>query len=175
MTLKIILSIIRLSWGGIGKGEKCIIILAIISIVILHSFIALYIDRLNHIKGNSNTNWGLIPFANVYLLGELVFNKLVGVIMFIGSILSIDYHITLLGTRYGFDLIPNSLRITLFIIVLAITIILLIFAAIEYGKTVGNNKYVGNDLIFYIKETLWILVLIIAIYVLFFIIKKYSV
>lgn len=155
--------------------EKFIIILAIISIVILHSFIALYIDRLNHIKGNSSTNWGLIPFANVYLLGELLFNKLVGAILFIGSVLSVDYHVTLLGTRYGFDIIPYSLRITLFIIVLAITIILLIFAVIEYGKTVRNNKYVGNDLTFFIKETLWILILIIVIYIFFFIIKKYSV
>lgn len=155
--------------------EKFMIILAIVSIVILHSFIALYIDRLNHIKGNSSTNWGLIPFANIYLLGELIFNKLVGAILFIGSIISVDYHVTLLGNRYGFDIIPYSLRITLFIIVLILTIILLIFAIIEYGKTVGNNKFIGNDLTFFIKETLWILVLVLVIYLFFFIIKKYSV
>lgn len=155
--------------------EKFMIILAIIAIVILHSFIALYIDRLNLIKGNSSTNWGLIPLVNIYLLGDLVFNKLIGVILFIVSTISVDYHITLLGTRYGFDIIPYSLRITLFIIVLIMTIILLIFAIIEYGKTAGNNKFIGNDLTFFIKETLWILILIIAIYVFFFIIKKYSV
>ncbi len=151
------------------------IILAIVSIVILHSFIALYIDRLNSIKGNSSTNWGLIPFVNVYLLGEVLFNKLVGLILFIGSILSVDYHITLLGTRYGFDIIPYSLRITLFIIMLIITVILLIFAAIEYKEVIKNNTYIGNELTFFIKETLWILVLIIVIYIFFLILKKYSV
>ena len=153
------------------------ILLAIISIVILHSFIALYIDRLNQIKGNSSTNWGSIPCVNVYLLGELLFNKLVGAILFIGSVLSIDYHITFLDTKYGFDIIPYSLRLTLFIIVLIITIILLIFAVLEYRETTKNNNSNNTvkDILFFIKETLWILVLIIAIYILFIIIKKYSV
>lgn len=156
--------------------EKFMIILAIISIVILHSFIALYIDRLNRIKGNSSTNWGLIPFTNIYLLGELLFNKLVGVILFIGSILSIDYHVTLLGNRYGFDIIPNGIRIALFTLMLIITIGLIIYSAIKCREVIKNNsKYEENDLIFFIKETLWILVLILVIYFFFIIIKKYSV
>ena len=120
--------------------EKFIIILAIISIVILHSFIALYIDRLNYIRGNSSTNWGLIPFVNVYLLGEALFNKLVGVLLFIVSIVSVDWHITLLGKTYGFDILPIHYRLTLFIILLIVVIIFLVYAAVIYDRKVKKTN-----------------------------------
>ena len=153
-------------------------VLLIVAIVLLHSFIALYIDRTNRIKGNSGTNWGLIPLVNVYLLGESLFNKLMGAILFIGAFLSIDWHITLLGTKYGFDLLPIDYRITLLVIMVIVVICLVVYAAVIYAKVAKDtNNYDdnGKDLIFFIKETLWILVLVLVLYILYFIIKKYSV
>ena len=153
-------------------------VLLIVAIVLLHSFIALYIDRTNRIKGNSGTNWGLIPLVNVYLLGELLFNKLTGAILFIGAFLSIDWHITLFGTKYGFTLLPIDYRITLLIIMIITVICLVVYAAVIYAKVAKDtNNYDdnGKDLIFFIKETLWILVLVLVLYILYFIIKKYSV
>ena len=152
------------------------IILLIVAIVILHSFIALYIDRIGHIKGNTSTNWGLIPFVNVYLLGEALFNKLVGVLLFIVSIVSVDWHITLLGKTYGFDILPIHYRLTLFIILLIVVIIFLVYAAVIYDRKVKKtNIQYGHDLLFFIKETLWILALVGALYLLLFIVSKYSV
>ena len=47
-------------------------IIALIILLVIHSLIAYYVDKFKMLKGDKVTNWSLVPFANIFLLGKYV-------------------------------------------------------------------------------------------------------
>ncbi len=141
------------------------LIISIIIVLCMHPMIGMYVDKMRFVNHEARTNWALIPFTNVYLLGKYAFDFLIGIALFIITILGMRYSVTILGEKYGFSLLPNTLRITLYIISFIATVALLIYIAVKYARITNHKDKINlDDLIYYIKETLWIIVFVVAVY-----------
>lgn len=142
---------------------KLIILIAIA--ICLHSLIALYIDKYKIIEEDEITNYALIPFINLYLLGKYVFNEIIGIALFIFSFFVVDFNIVIFKHEYGIEILPTTTRIILFIIYVLIIIITLIYGIKKYNVLTGyKDKFDIDDIIYYLKETIWITIFFIAIY-----------
>ena len=151
-------------------------IISIIVAVILHAIIGMYIDKLKLLKGEPRTNWELVPFTNVYLLGKHTFNRVVGFILFVCLFFVVNWTITLFGQRFGFMIFNDSLRHILFTIYLIIIVIILICAMVKYNRlTDGKDRFQFIDLVYYLKETLWILIFFVAIYLFILFVRSASI
>ena len=151
-------------------------IVSIIVAIILHALIGMYIDKLKFIKGESRTNWELIPFTNLYLLGKHTFNRVVGAILFVCAFFVVNWTITLYGEQFGFMIFNDTLRHILFVIYLIVVIIILICAIVKYNSlTEDNDRFKLIDLVYYLKETLWILAFFVAIYLFILFIRRASI
>lgn len=141
------------------------LIISLIIVFCLHPIIAMYVDKFRIVNHESRTNYALIPFANIYLLGKYAFDVLVGIVLLIVLVLGVDYSITIFGVKYGFSIIPTALRITLYLISFVAAIVLVVCSAMKYSRITKHKDRIDiDDLIYYIKETLWIIVFVAAIY-----------
>ena len=140
-------------------------VLVIIVLVFLHALIGLYVDKFKVLKKEQITNWSLIPFTNMYLLGKHTFNRIVGVLLLIALFFVVDFTITIVDTKYGLTILNDTLRHTLFIVYFVITVFILVCSVRKYNViTKGKDTFKFDNIIYYIKETLWILALLVAIY-----------
>ncbi len=152
-----------------------LLIIAIIILIVVHSLIAYYIDKFKALKGEKITNFSLVPFCNMYLLGKHVFNIILGIIFFIAVFFVVDLTITVEGVKYGITIVNDNLRSALFIIYFIVTIFTLVFASRRYNyQTRGKDRFRFEDLIYYLKETLWIVLLFIIVYAFLFFIIGYT-
>lgn len=53
-------------------------IVILILIFIIYVVQAIFLSKFNKLKNGYGTAMGLVPIANIYLLGKLTFNKIVG-------------------------------------------------------------------------------------------------
>ena len=144
--------------------------------IFIHAFMALYIDRLSYAKTGKSTNWELVPFANVYLIGKYAYNRIIGAILFVCLFFVVKWEITLLGAKYGLNIIPPVLRTILFVLYLIIIIGVLIHAVGEYNRLTENkDPFKWYDLVYFIKETIWLIVLFVAIYLFAIFIRRASI
>lgn len=133
--------------------------------VCMHSLIAMYVDKLRFLKRKPMTNWGLIPFANMYLLGTYAIDVIVGILLFVLLFFAVDFSITLFGVKYGFSILTDTARQILFFIYFIGTICLLVYSASKYNKFTNNkDRFYLDDIIYYLKETLWIVIFCIVLY-----------
>jgi hypothetical protein len=147
----------------VGIGMELII--SLIIVMCMHPMIGMYVDKMRFVNHEARTNYALIPFANVYLLGKYAVDVLIGIAMLIITVLGMRYFVTVFGVKYGFNLLPNAIRITLYIISFIATIILLVYVAMKYARITNHKDRIDlDDLIYYIKETLWIIILFVAVY-----------
>lgn len=80
-----------------------------------------------------------IPIANIYLLGKLTFNKVVGWILILIYILNGNYTITFNCIEKSFSLLPENISSIVYIIHSLIVFSLFIFAIIKYNDLKKNN------------------------------------
>lgn len=150
-------------------------IFAIIILIVVHSLIAFYVDKFKVLKGDRISNFSLVPFSNMYLLGKYVFNILIGVILFIALFFVVNFTITLDDIKYGVTILNSNLRSVLFIVYFIVTIFTLVYASRKYNYlTRGKDRFKFVDLIYYLKETLWIVLLFVIIYAFLFFVVGYT-
>ena len=141
------------------------LIISLIIVMCMHPLIGMYVDKMRFVNHEARTNYALIPFANVYLLGKYAFDVLIGIAMFIVTVLGMRYFVTVFGVKYGFNLLPSALRIVLYIISFVASVCLLIYVAMKYARITNHKDKIDlDDLIYYIKETIWIIIFFVAIY-----------
>lgn len=141
------------------------LIISLIIVMCMHPMIGMYVDKMRFVNHEARTNYALIPFANIYLLGKYAFDVLIGLALLIVTVLGTRYFVTIFGVKYGFDLLPSTIRIVLYIIAFITTICLLIYVGIKYAKITNHKDKIDiDDLIYYIKETVWIIILLVAVY-----------
>lgn len=140
-------------------------VIFIIILVIVHSLIGLYVDKFKSLKKEPITNWSLVPFSNVYLLGKYTFNWIIGILLFIALFFVVDFSITIVDTKYGITILNDNLRYILFIVYFIIIIFTLVCSVRKYNLLTKNkNKFKIDDIIYYLRESLWILILFVIIY-----------
>ena len=141
------------------------LIISIIIGICMHSLIAMYIDKLRHLHHKGRTNWALVPFTNVYLLGKYAFDIIVGVVLFVVLFFVVDFSVTFFDNTYGFSLFTDNARTILFIVYFVVILGILYYSSLKYNKATKNkDRFSFNSIIYYLKETLWIVILCIAIY-----------
>lgn len=144
---------------------KLFLIISIIIGIFMHSFIAMYIDKLRLLYKKARTNWALIPFANMYLLGKYAVDIILGVILLILLFVVVNYSVTFFDITYSISLFTDKVRTILFVIYFIGTICLLVYASGKYNKATSyKDRFDFDDIVYYIKETLWIVLFFIAIY-----------
>lgn len=141
------------------------LIISIIIGVCMHSIIAMYIDKLRLLYKKARTNWALVPFVNMYLLGKYAVDIILGVILFVLLFVVINFSVTFFDITYSISLFTDRIRTILYVVYFIATICLLVYASSKYNKATNyKDRFDIDDIIYYIKETLWIVVLFIAIY-----------
>ena len=141
------------------------LILFILIAIVLHALIGLYVDKLKLLEKDRLTNYSLLPFSNVYLLGKYTFNWVIGFILVLILLLVSDYTIFILGKEYGFQIISEGVRKIFFDIYFIVILVVLFLAVRKYNAaTKGKDRLSFDDLIYYLKESIWIAIFFIAIY-----------
>ena len=139
--------------------------ISIIIGIFMHSFIAMYIDKLRLLYKKARTNWALVPFVNMYLLGKYAVDIILGVILFLLLAVVVNYSVTFFDITYSISLFTNKIRTVLFVVYFIGTICLLFYASGKYNKATNyKDRFDFDDIVYYIKETLWIVLFFIAIY-----------
>ncbi len=147
----------------VGYGMK--LVLFILVAIVLHSLIGLYVDKLKILRKDRLTNYSLLPFSNVYMLGKYTFNWVIGFILLLILLLVSDYTITFLDKEYGVQLISEGVRKIFFDIYFIIILVVLFLAVRKYnGDTRGKDRLSFNNLAYYLKESIWIALFFIGIY-----------
>ena len=150
-------------------------IIALIILIVIHALIGYYVDKFKMLKKDKVTNWSLVPFANIFLLGKYVLNFVSGILLFIALIIVSNYTILVDNVRYGITLIDNNVRTILFIVYFIIIVFTLVFANRKYNAlTRYKDMFKFERLIYYLKETLWILLFFVIIYAFLVFVIGYS-
>ena len=141
------------------------LIISLIVFVCIHSLIAMYIDKLRFVGREHRTNFALIPFCNVYLLGRYAFDVIVGIVLFVGLFFVADFSVALFNVKYGFSILSGYTRYILFVIYFLAIVCILFYVSGKYNRfTNYKDRFDVDDIIYYVKETFWILVLCTSIY-----------
>lgn len=100
---------------------------------------AIFLNKFHKLVYGKGTAMAWIPIANIYLLGKLSFNKVVGWILILIYILNGNYTITFNGIEKSFSLLPENISSIVYIIHSLIVFSLFIFAIIKYNDLKKNN------------------------------------
>ncbi|MCI9435260.1 MAG: hypothetical protein HFI86_08355 [Bacilli bacterium] len=116
-------------------------IVILILIFIIYVVQAIFLSKFNKLKKGYGTAMGWVPIANIYLLGKLTFNKIVGWIL-IGLIFSTaTLTITINGVENKYKLFPDDINIIVSRLLALLILGLFIYAIIKYIR-------IKNDRIF---------------------------
>ena len=110
--------------------------LVIILIVVLAIYIAvsIFLNKFNKLVYGTGTALAWIPICNVYLLGKLTFNKIVGWVLVACIFLTASYSTTINGVTKTYTILPSNISDTVEDIYGLAVFILLIYAIIKYNK-----------------------------------------
>ena len=123
----------------IEKITPSIIIFGIV-ILIFYIIIAIFLSKLNRVMYGKKTIISWIPILNIYLLGKLSVNKLIGWLLVIISFLISSYDLTILNKHFEFSFIPDSLKMIFGIVYIVILIFLIVVSIFKYKRLKLNEK-----------------------------------
>ncbi|MEG0826716.1 MAG: hypothetical protein RR290_04710 [Clostridia bacterium] len=126
---------------GALTGFLIVILLVSLAIYIVS---AIFLNKFNKLVYGKGTAMAWIPIFDIYLLGKLTVNKLVGWALVICVFLKDTYTITENGVKSSGGILPEGIR-SVFSIVYALTVLgLFIYAIIKYNK-LKKEKAMGQD------------------------------
>lgn len=97
--------------------------------LVIYLLVGKFLNDFNKLLYGKGTALAWIPFANIYLLGKLAFNKVVGWGLLILCAITSEYTITINGDTEYYSIFPGSSKIY------SIAVIgLLVYAIIKYNK-----------------------------------------
>ena len=141
------------------------LIISLLVGVCMHSLIGMYVDKLRFINHKPKTNFALIPFTNMYLLGTYAVDVILGILLFVLLFFAVDLSITVFNVKYSISILTDTARKILYFLYFVGTVCLLVYASNKYNRiTKFKNRFYLDDIIYYVKETLWIVVFCIVLY-----------
>jgi hypothetical protein len=127
-------------------------------IFVIYICIALLLNKLNKLIYGKGTWMAFIPIFNIYLLGKLTINKVVGFILVLCIFLSGYFSTTINGVEKVYAILPGDARIMVGSFSSIITFVLLIYAIVKRKRlkkekrsnadalTINNNVTPQNDI-----------------------------
>ena len=132
--------------GFIDYLANHLIVSIIIGCLILFSIIstfAVFLNRINNIKYGKTTIIAWIPILNIYLLGKLAINVVVGFLLMIALLFGICISFNIKGLESIHNILPKEYVLPYQIVFGVIFIILIIVAQFKLAKMVRNGT--GKD------------------------------
>ena len=114
--------------------------IALLAIVIaIYVAQAIFLNKFNKLVYGKGTALAWIPGGNVYLLGKLAINKIVGWILFACWVSTIEFTSTINGVEKKASILPESISNIVSTIYSLAVIIIFIYAIIKYRNMKNNN------------------------------------
>ena len=126
--------------------------LFVVVILVIGFYVAqgIILTKLNKLMYGKGTPMAWIPLANVYLLGKLTVNKIVGWVLIMFFILSCSVSISINGNETTYGILPENIRSIVSTIYSLVAFVLFIYAIVKYVKLKKsggvNNTNSLNDL-----------------------------
>lgn len=119
-------------------------------LIVIYILFGIFLNKLNKLVYGKGTPMAFIPFVNIYLLGKLAVNKLVGYILVILVILNSEFSITINNETSSAAILPEDIRNVVSIIYSVLVLGLFIYAIVKYFKlkkanTSSNTKEEDNS------------------------------
>ena len=119
-------------------------------LIVIYILFGIFLNKLNKLVYGKGTPMAFIPFVNIYLLGKLAVNKLVGYILVILVILNSEFSITINNETSAAAILPEDIRNVVSIIYSVLVLGLFIYAIVKYFKlkkanTGSNTKKEDNS------------------------------
>lgn len=105
----------------------------LMSIIAAYSVLAIFLSKFNKLIYDKETALAWIPICNVYLLGKLAVNKIVGWLLVGGFFLTVTYKTTY-GVVKEYSILPESIRLIASLLYGLVVLGLLIYAIVKYFK-----------------------------------------
>ena len=122
--------------------NESIVLFILALIIALYVLKGIALTSLNKLMNGKATPLAWIPFANIYLLGKLTFNKIIGWVLIVWLISMMTIQVGVGGTVKSYSIIPSSIRGPLMIVYLLAQIFLIIYAFCKCSKIKKNSKEV---------------------------------
>lgn len=116
-----------------------------IGIIAIYVVIAIFLNKFNKLVYGKGTPMCFIPFANVYLLGKLAVNKMVGWALIIGFFLTGRLTITVNNYETVYRFLPENISHIFFKIEGLIILALLIYAVVRYFEIKISKNESSNQ------------------------------
>ena len=126
--------------------QKTVGILLIVIVLLsffLYIMYALFLNKLNNVMYGKGTIMAWLPIFNIYLLGKLAFNRLIGLLLIILSIFCVSGEVTIMDKTYNLSIFPANITKIIAIVYVIFVIALYIYAHFKYKRLKLNM----NDLI----------------------------
>lgn len=111
-----------------------IAILVFVIVIGIYVGFAMFLNKFNQLVYNKKTALAWIPICNIYLLGKLAVNKIVGYVLVILVFLNANYTVTVNGVSTTYKILPGPISNIFQIIYDLAIIVLLIYAIVKYNK-----------------------------------------
>ena len=119
--------------GGIPDMMGILILIAILLIAI-YVVLGIFLNKYNKLVNGKGTAMAWIPIANLYLLGKLTVNKVVGWVLVILTLITGTSTTTINGVETEHSLLPAGVSRIITIIVNIAVVGLFIYGVIKYNK-----------------------------------------
>ena len=134
--------------------EELLEFLAVLAFVVLIVFIGIYVaqaiflSKFNKLVNGKGTPMAWIPIANIYLLGKLTVNKIVGWILVICSFLTGTVTTTINGNETTHTILPEGLNSIVSTSYSISVIGLFIYAIVKYKrlKKINNSSMIQQSI-----------------------------
>ena len=125
--------------GLLGMFAGMLVVVLIIAIAI-YVLVAIFLNKFNKLVYGKGTALAWIPICNIYLLGKLTVNKLVGWILVICSFLSGSYSVTVDGETVTKTVLPGTLGTVVSNVYSLAVLGLFIYAIVKYFQLKKEKK-----------------------------------
>ena len=108
------------------------LIIGLIVIIVIYTIIASFLNKFNKLKYGKGTAMAWIPVFNIYLLGKLTFNKIVGFVLVLLSFLSGQTYIRI-GNMSTESIVPEAISNIIGPIYPWLILAIFIYAIVKYN------------------------------------------
>ena len=118
--------------------------IGMIIVAAIYVIVGIFLNKLNKLIYGKGTPMAFIPIANIYLLGKLAINKIVGWLLIICLILTGDISVTVNNEKSTTSILPDDIQVIVSLIYSVATLVLFIYAIIKYFN-LKKEKQLNSD------------------------------
>lgn len=121
------------------------IVLVVALIALVYIPLSIFLNKFHTLKYGKSSIIAWIPILNLYILGKLVFNQIVGYILVVSILIVLKINITINNLMITYQLIPDKFYIPVCIIYTIIMIAISLFAIKKYFDLKKTNANIVEN------------------------------